>query len=1414
MCAVIKNPLDRDGTSQQQRLAKALLPETAKIDDRKIEEIIAFAVEYSRLINYYNTGNTIEGDWSCFYDSDPCILLALLATIDTDSIEAQWKALEEKIRHCIREECGADGTANEPDPLPGYYDDLINLIYSVAMRIQQACKKLPAGHPFKAEIAAIINSDLRQAIIDNIQQSALVKLIGFDKASLEPGNDYSPFIQAGENSGECTKAWRLDREGFDCIFPDKSFDITSLKTLFYLFFVALLRIRQRAKIYFEECIEKNDSHQPHVTLFLTFLYLFQQATDHLNTLTGSHLLHYFERVLCLHKRAETPDKVHVIFELAKNFDTHLVEEGVLLNAGKEDGKPMAYALMEEVVVNKAKVEQIKTAYVNETTGTIQAAPKADAKDGLKEPFGKEEQPWWRPLGGPESPLVNEPELPQLEAGFAVASPMFILNEGLRAGLISYRLSENTDTGLVKQADSFRVLYSSGKEWVEIENLYDVVERILVRYPNLQQLYRENLDEIRGLIDKGFDLLKELYEQLYPKEEAVAAAAAKAKKAAPAFDMENIKQFAGPAGMDAISKSLLGIAGTKTKKSAAAKKGDSTSVIDEEALKKELDQARNDVLNIGQVYLNRGDVNRKELDFFFLANTTAPAFTSPEADPGKPGLKAEWPVIKTLVKNTISADGTRSSSYNAIRSLKIKGVDIKVAAYGIKNLVVQSDTSILDNSKEIQPFTNKPYRGSYFYIGSKEVFQKKLDFVGVQLDWAGRPDDFSTHYANYITTGIDDDSFRVNAELLNGGIYQDVYRANGQSLFSKSLFDKTFVVLGAVKGDDNDDDNNGVPGAVTGGVKTSAGNFIAAPKGIDAGAIATGFELRSFRRDPYLPDFSDYNINVRRGFLRLSLAPQDFLHDEYPRSLLKLAMDKTQTGVDVSKIVKEPYTPRLKSTSLAYLSTERTAFGLGQYNAAIDQFYHITPFGYQKMGTDTLSEVYLLPQFTNAAAALFTQGNLYIGLKDAKPEQKVNILFQVLDGSGDNRYAPPDIEWDYLVNNEWVAFRPFEIEDHTRTAMNPRKSLLSSGIIEFTLPKAISSQETTILDPSLLWIRACAREDYLPADGSLTQSTRRIAALPDLLAIIAQAGIAQFQNNNNTLSHLAAPLPAKTISRFTDSRAAIKTLAQPYNSFDGRLPENDNQFYRRISERLRHKNRAICIWDYERLVLEKFPGLYKVKCLNHGNMLESKEIAPGFVTIAVIPDLRNRNTAGKTEPRVPAGMLDEIKAFVAKKTNLFVASPRPVEPDYLQVVNPLYEQVKVSCSVRFYEGHDPAYYKHVLNGDLKKFLAPWMDNVNAAISFGSAWHKSAILNFIEKRAYVDVVLQFATQHYKDGVAQPGDDSGWIIPLTSRSILTSYGQIDAGSEYEHAIESVPYDQDNPCNMGKPLVEPAIDQQMAIK
>lgn len=1361
MCAIIKNPLQRDGTSQEERLLKALLPQNALLDDRKIEDILSFAASYSKLINFYNVENKPDGDWSCFYENDPCIQLALLATIDTDSIETGFKQVEEKINNWLTKKDCSPGEEDETVLLPGYYDEMINIIYNIALRIQLACKKLPDGHLLKEEIITIIKNNLKLAIIDNKQQDALIKLIGFDKASLAPQNDYTPFIQTLENSlCNCTKSWQLDLEGYDCIYPDNSFNHVNLKVLFNIFIIELIKIKQRAKIYFEECIEKNDAHEPHVTLFLTFLYLFQYAIDHLNTLTRSHLLYYYEKVLCLHKLKEVPDQVHVVFELAKNFYTHLIEEGTLLNGGKDDaGKQMVYALMEEVVANKAKVEEIKTVYISEYSGVVHAAIKAETKDGIEEAFNKEEQPQWKPLGNMASPLT--------EVGFAFASPMFLLEEGLRAGMINFKLNQ---AAAKIDRTTFRLMYSSEKNWVEIEQYENAAERLIKKYekllPGLPGWYKA----LQQVAELGLDLIKQVHAALY--------------------DSKTIDKITLSTLNDFVEKSE---AGKKIKEivETVEKDIEAAELIDKNT-ESYLTSLLADIMALQNVFICRQDKKNK-LDFLFVANYTSPAFTAPLPGEQNPALSSEWPVIKVLVKNTNAPE----SAYLKLKHMKVSSASIKVGAYGIKNIVVQNDTSILDNSKEIQPFTARPYRGSYFYLGSKEIFQKKLDLLGVQLEWADMPD-LGTHYANYITQNVNSNRFTADAELLSNGNFMNVYPGNNLKLFSGNTSTKTTLVLGLDKPLQKNDNGGEVP--VLKSAKKNAPKAAAAEPDVRQ----NGVQLNTFQRNPFMPAFSEYSVKSQSGFMRLNLK-NDFLHSEYaPAYTAVVAKEKDK--LDPTHLPKEPYTPKLKNTTLFYIATEEVSFGTASYNATIEQFYHITPFGYEKIAIDKLNEVFLLPQFNHAAFTLFTQGNLYIGLKDAEPEQKVNILFQVLDGTGDNRFAPPDIEWSYLVDNQWIAFKPFEIQDHTRADESSRKSLLKSGIIEFSLPKAISSKLTTILNAGLLWIRASAHEDLITTtDSDSMLGLQSIAALPDLVAIIAQAGIAEFKNNNNSLSHLATPLPAKTIAKFIDSRAAVKKVEQPYYSFNGRLPENDNQFYARVSERLRHKNRAVCIWDYEHLVLQAFPQVHKAKCLNHTGIAQNllqpgifklREITPGFVTVSVIPDLRNKNAINKLEPRVPIGLLDEIKVFLKKRTNHFLTLAYTDKLDFLQVLNPLYEQLKIKTCVRFYKGLDAAYYKYVLNDDLKQFLSPWAFDANKEINFGSTFHKSAILNFIEERKYVDVVLGFEVIHYKDGLAQPEYDEDWIIPTTSRSILTSYNSIDAGDEYEHKIEFVPYDENNPC------------------
>ena len=73
--------------------------------------------------------------------------------------------------------------------------------------------------------------------------------------------------------------------------------------------------------------------------------------------------------------------------------------------------------------------------------------------------------------------------------------------------------------------------------------------------------------------------------------------------------------------------------------------------------------------------------------------------------------------------------------------------------------------------------------------------------------------------------------------------------------------------------------------------------------------------------------------------------------------------------------------------------------------------------------------------------------------------------------------------------------------------------------------------------------------------------------------------ATFFDDGNDLSHLISGLAAETISKLVNRVSQVKSVSQPFNSFDGKPIEDNPNYYRRVSERLRHKNSAITLWDY-------------------------------------------------------------------------------------------------------------------------------------------------------------------------------------------------------------------------------------------
>jgi hypothetical protein len=275
--------------------------------------------------------------------------------------------------------------------------------------------------------------------------------------------------------------------------------------------------------------------------------------------------------------------------------------------------------------------------------------------------------------------------------------------------------------------------------------------------------------------------------------------------------------------------------------------------------------------------------------------------------------------------------------------------------------------------------------------------------------------------------------------------------------------------------------------------------------------------------------------------------------------------------------------------------------------------------------------------------------------------------------------------------------------------------------------------------------------------------------------MCQATTVTFENNGNDPQRLAYPLPAFKINRFEDILPGIKAVRQPVASFDGRVVETGPDFYSRVSERLRHKERAIDNWDYERLILEKFPSIFKIKCIN--NYFRGHFLA-GHVTVVPIMSLKNKSSADGTElPMSGYRLLRNIEDYLRRRSSPFVR---------IHAVNPQPDYVLINCKVKFKNAVNKGYYLQVLNSDLIKFLSPWAADSDTP-SFSAKIYASSIISFIDKKDYVDYVADLSMNQFtilEDGTINYSRLENQTISLTETRITTPHSILV--SAREHNIE----------------------------
>jgi hypothetical protein len=655
-----------------------------------------------------------------------------------------------------------------------------------------------------------------------------------------------------------------------------------------------------------------------------------------------------------------------------------------------------------------------------------------------------------------------------------------------------------------------------------------------------------------------------------------------------------------------------------------------------------------------------------------------------------------PVLRCLIKG-------ETGVYELLDGLMVEKIELSVDVTGVRDLVVQNVDGPLNVNQPMPLFGSQPQIGAPFYIGSAEVFGKRLTSLDLRLEWKGVPDDLFDHYRGYFDT--------VDTFLTDN--FHVFFQADVDLLYDRSFRPLTV--------------NRLLFAPVTTDPQTIS---------VDESLFDAAFAGSRYLEQPDLEQPDAFTTGSRYGFARLVLTKptrgdlatyttvpfEAFGHSAFaPRYANQaIALSKWTSGPK-PLLPNEPYTPELGALSLDYRATaefipaDRRATGL---------FLTAGPFGLTPAADLVTARV--VPPIEGEAA-------LFLGIERFQPPGNLSLFFQIDAGTATSPAVlkTGDTEWSYLAADD--SWQPL---DSSAVLVDSTEGFQTPGLIAISVPRDASVNHSS-LPSGLVWLRA--RIQRPPESAARTIVVRTNAALarfqPGTLAL------AQYEQ------HLVTGLPAGRIRRLLTPNANIKRVDQPNPSFAGRGEEGSIEHFRRSSERLRHRNRAVTAWDLERLVLEAFPEVFKVKCLPHTDAAAA--IKAGHAALVIVPNVHRTGATNVLEPRAGAVLMGRIQEYVAGLKSPFST---------IHVIHPAFERMRVEARVTFQPGRDPGYYARVLNDDLRRFLSPWAYQEGEDILFGARVYRSEILAFVEGREYVDHLTDLQLYHSFEGPARGG--IGWM------------------------------------------------------
>jgi hypothetical protein len=699
----------------------------------------------------------------------------------------------------------------------------------------------------------------------------------------------------------------------------------------------------------------------------------------------------------------------------------------------------------------------------------------------------------------------------------------------------------------------------------------------------------------------------------------------------------------------------------------------------------------------------GQLKESSIDMEITLGKEMPPLVPLSEETEVDSFPVKWPVIKILLRS-----GSSIYAYSFLHSLKMREINIGVEVKSLQKLVLTNVAGDFNNNKPFPLFGAIPDKDSEILIGNREVFLKNVEKLEVDIEWNNLPDlegGFERYYNAYQNEkgeplNINNDSFKMKISALSHSQFFPEEKENQQSL---TLFQMDGERLSSIT------------------------RF----RNIEVEKL----HLVSHCDEPI--ELQPYANDTQLGYLRLAMEEPKFAfgHTLFPSILAEAIKHNTFATTqktwwkrgkkfNLVPLPKEPYTPLVKRVSLNYTAKSTIHIvGQGRESQADEhesQIFHLTPLGYQAIFKNGISYG---RQFLESYGS---DGYLIIGLDNIKPGLPLNLMFDFSIEGNKTLETPISIRWFYLADNNYIQFKKEDFYYDTTF------SFTTSGIVSLRIPEDIN-KNNTILPGDHYWLLVAARGNVKNVLGRALQ--------------IKPHAVKVRWVDNGDPDHYAFLSNLPKIKSLVEAQPSITSVEQVGPFFGGHPKESESLLWARVSERLRHKGRAINIWDYERLVIQKFPEIRQVKCIGPYEVNETLE--PGKVVVVVVTEHMSKQNL---RPTAGINLLGNIQTYLKGLASEHVD---------LSVINPAYEWLKLSMKVilKPQMQNETGKYLSRLYQDIEDFICPWLLEGN--IRIGGGFKKKDLFNFLNSRPYIDYLTSFSVVHVFEKKKQGTNDASILM-----------------------------------------------------